>query len=308
MMPVCLQHDNVCWWWKSSGHHITTRLTISLSIVHHVMGPILKTRGRHVHLGFLTGPRVWQCTRQALASPMFVFSLRQMNYDWVIIKKRDQIIKLRWRILWEGTSRLFYERDGSFQHYSNDRYKMWKMHELEAQSIRMYTKAFPCCFFVYQEQNRTIDKHFILGIQTEWQTQKMLELGNKQAICIDDTFGTNNYKYPFTNFGVFDGHGNVLACCMGSSWKRDNGLLQFDSYRTQEHLNPEWQPPCFIFDECIALRGVIQQIFPSVKILLCIWHAKRAWLKNLVAKVWEPQKRVHMIATPSRILSLNPYT
>ena len=70
--------------------------------------------------------------------------------------------------------------------------KMWKMHELKEQSIRMYTEAFPSRFSVCQEQNRIIDKHFILGIQTEWQTQKMLELGNKQAICIDDTFGTNN--------------------------------------------------------------------------------------------------------------------
>ena len=41
-------------------------------------------------------------------------------------------------------------------------------------------------------------------------------------------------------------------------------------------------------------------------ILLCVWHIKMAWLKNLIAKVQNPEKRVFMMAELSRILSLNP--
>lgn len=54
------------------------------------------------------------------------------------------------------------------------------------------------------------------------------------------------------------------------------------------------------------MMSALQKGFPSVPILLCAWHVKWVWLKNLIVKVRNLAKRVFMMAELSRILSLNP--
>ena len=41
-----------------------------------------------------------------------------------------------------------------------------------------------------------------------------------------------------------------------------------------------------VIDDCEAERGAITAIFPSSKILTCIWHVRRAWSKNINSKVF----------------------
>jgi hypothetical protein len=55
--------------------------------------------------------------------------------------------------------------------------------------------------FYYQETGVKVDGGltrqnmlFILGIQTPWQREMMIELGHQGSVAIDATFGTNEKK------------------------------------------------------------------------------------------------------------------
>lgn len=44
---------------------------------------------------------------------------------------------------------------------------------------------------------------------------------------------------------------------------------------------------------------------PGVAIFLCIWHVKRAWLKNLIHTVADSKKRQEMLAALDKLMRLN---
>lgn len=44
---------------------------------------------------------------------------------------------------------------------------------------------------------------------------------------------------------------------------------------------------------------------PGVSIQLCCWHAKRAWLRNLLEKVPDGEKRKRMLTALDKLMRLN---
>ena len=47
----------------------------------------------------------------------------------------------------------------------------------------------------------------------------------------------------------------------------------------------DWMPNAFITDCAQAEIGGLQCVWPGVKVFLCLWHVRRAWLKHGVAKI-----------------------
>jgi hypothetical protein len=89
--------------------------------------------------------------------------------------------------------------------------------------------------------------------------------------------------------------------------------------------HPGWKPSCFVVDCCDALINALRfvvasnchqlsldvincrlcrEYFPDVRILLCNYHVRNAWLKNLVEKVKDYDLRMAMFADPNAIQEL----
>ena len=50
-------------------------------------------------------------------------------------------------------------------------------------------------------------------------------------------------------------------------------------------VQEDWMPNAFIIDCAQAEIGGLQYVWPGVKVFLCLWHVRRAWLKQAVAKI-----------------------
>jgi hypothetical protein len=50
-------------------------------------------------------------------------------------------------------------------------------------------------------------------------------------------------------------------------------------------VQEDWMPNAFITDCAQAEIGGLQSVWPGVKVFLCLWHVRRAWLKQAVAKI-----------------------
>lgn len=185
----------------------------------------------------------------------------------------------------------------------------WKMAKDEAQSVQMHIEANPSQFFCYSQQNIVAGKPFIVGVQTDWQCQRMAELTKGGALCLDDTFGTNHLKYPLATFGVYDTYGNIVPVAWAVHDRETTDCYITILRALKEKMIsrvPDWTPAAFVVDDSAALRAAIFAVFPNVKILLCTWHVKRCWLRNLITKVKCAEKRIYIMQDLGGLLALNP--
>ena len=76
--------------------------------------------------------------------------------------------------------------------------ELWEKHKRDRISVQMWTLSNPNSFYHYNEfgnidinEPPTDDDPFCLAIQIKWQLKMMVEHGDKRALSIDATFGTN---------------------------------------------------------------------------------------------------------------------
>lgn len=79
--------------------------------------------------------------------------------------------------------------------------QMYKKHENDAESVRMWVRENPEMVFYYQDPGTRVEGvlnsenvPFVIGIQTPFQQRMMLQYGQNNIIAIDGTFATNNKK------------------------------------------------------------------------------------------------------------------
>ena len=64
----------------------------------------------------------------------------------------------------------------------------------------------------------------------------------------------------------------------------------------------DWMPNAFITDCAQAEIGGLQSVWPGVKVFLCLWHVRRAWLKQAVAKINDHAIRAAVLKGLGRIM------
>jgi hypothetical protein len=106
--------------------------------------------------------------------------------------------------------------------------KNWRLHKNPA--ISLYTWAFnhPDDVFYFQDVNKDNGIHvpFTIGIQTPFQLQSMVSLGDNGAISMDATFNTNDMKFHLFTLMVFDAHcTRVSVACIITSCQTCDDLV-----------------------------------------------------------------------------------
>ncbi|RVX19480.1 hypothetical protein CK203_005373 [Vitis vinifera] len=127
---------------------------------------------------------------------------------------------------------------------------------------------------------------FILGIQTDWQLQQMLHYGHNGSIASHSTFGSKKLKYPLCSLLVFDSSRNAIpvawvitSSSIGQGIHKWMGIF-VERIRTKD---PRWRPNAFLVDDPSIEIGVIREVF-QCRVLLCLWHVRRAWMRSLLKK------------------------
>ena len=67
-------------------------------------------------------------------------------------------------------------------------------------------------------------------------------------------------------------------------------------------VQKDWMPNAFITDCAQAEIGGLQVVWPGVKVFLCLWHVRRAWLKHAVAKIQDHAIRAGVLKGLGRIM------
>ena len=67
-------------------------------------------------------------------------------------------------------------------------------------------------------------------------------------------------------------------------------------------VQEDWLPNAFITDCAQAEIGGLQSVWPGVKVFLCLWHVRRAWVKQAVAKIKDHAIRAGVLKGLGRIM------
>ncbi|KAJ0090163.1 hypothetical protein Patl1_12843 [Pistacia atlantica] len=162
-------------------------------------------------------------------------------------------------------------------------------HELHAHdlcSVRMWVQRHQKNVFFFQDYS--VSEPFILGIQTDWQLQQMLHYGNNGLIASHSTFGLKKLKYPLSTLVVFDLSQNAIPVAwiitssfVGQYIHKWIGPLA-ERIRTKD---PRWRLNAFLVDDPSFDISTIRENF-QCRVLLCIWHVRHAWIRNLLKKCY----------------------
>ncbi|MCO5588011.1 hypothetical protein L7F22_041965 [Adiantum nelumboides] len=160
--------------------------------------------------------------------------------------------------------------------------------------------------FIYQEQNLADDVHFILGLQTDWQLEVMLKFGHDRLVAMNSSLGENQYKFYLLSIVVLDQHQSAMpvawiitSSCCGPTIKQWLPVL----YKRAISVNAEWKPNAFAIDDAAVDVEAIRSVF-NIPMLLCVWHARRCWLKHLIRKVKGWDIRAAMLNALGRIMNI----
>ncbi len=108
--------------------------------------------------------------------------------------------------------------------------------------------------FYFQNANEDDGIHvpFIIGIQTPFQLQAMVSLGDNGAISMDANFDTNDVKFHLFTLMVFDAYrtGMPVAWIITSHQTCDDLVEWLTFLKTKlSKKNLKWKPSCFIVDD-----------------------------------------------------------
>ncbi|XP_020101546.1 uncharacterized protein LOC109719351 isoform X2 [Ananas comosus] len=157
----------------------------------------------------------------------------------------------------------------------------------DAISIGMWVENYQNHIFFYEDFSDS--DTFVLGIQTEWQLQQMIQFGNRSLMASDSKFGTNKLKYPIYSLLVFDSQNNAIPVAWVITPNFANGEMHrwmgalYDRVHSKD---PTWQLGGFIVDDPLADLLTIRDVF-QCSILISFWRVRHLWHKNLIEKCSE---------------------
>lgn len=174
------------------------------------------------------------------------------------------------------------------------RRSVYELDDDDAISIGSWVENNQDCVFFYEDFSDT--DTFVLGIQTDWQLQQMIQFGSHSLMASDSKFGTNKLKYPVHSILVFDQHKNAIPVAWiitpnfahGEIYKWVGAL--YDRAHTKD---PTWQLGGFIIDGPLTDVRTIREVF-HCPVLISLWRIRHAWHKNLVNKCSDVEKRSAM--------------
>jgi len=108
--------------------------------------------------------------------------------------------------------------------------KSWCLHKNPAISLCTWAFNHPDDVFYFQNASEDNGIHvpFIINIQTPFQLQAMVSLGDNGAISMDATFGINDVKFHLFTLMVFDAHRiGVPIAWIITSYQTCNDLVEW---------------------------------------------------------------------------------
>ncbi|GLJ18525.1 hypothetical protein SUGI_0329350 [Cryptomeria japonica] len=158
-----------------------------------------------------------------------------------------------------------------------------KKNEDDAKSVCLWHEEEKDNFFYYKTPNNEENVPFIIRIQTPWMREMMVKHSHNSIIAMDSTFSTNKYGYQLYSLLVFDEQeaGVPVAWAISSRNKvEDINEWLMEVYKRGKQDKEDWHVNAFMTDDASAEIEAIRLSF-DCQVLLCIWHVRRAWLKNV---------------------------
>ncbi|KAI3923717.1 hypothetical protein MKW98_011347 [Papaver atlanticum] len=159
-----------------------------------------------------------------------------------------------------------------------------EVHENDVDSIPTWVHRHQKHVFFFRDASVT--ESFVLGLQTEWQLQQILHYGNNSSIALHSTFGLKKFKHPLCTLLVFDSCQNAIpvawiitSCFNGQDipcWM----VPLVERIRTRD---PRWKPNAFLIDDPSFEISILRDAF-QCRVILCLWHVRRSWMKSLLKK------------------------
>ncbi|KAF8677907.1 hypothetical protein HU200_046392 [Digitaria exilis] len=174
------------------------------------------------------------------------------------------------------------------------RRSVYELDDDDTTSIDIWVENHQDCVFFYEDFSDT--DTFVLGIQTDWQLQQMIQFGSCSLLASDSKFGTNKLKYPVHSILVFDNQRNAIPV----AWIITPNFSHGEIYKWMGALydrahakDPTWQLGGFIIDDPLADVRTIRELF-QCPVLISLWRIRHAWHKNLISKCSDVGKRSAM--------------
>ncbi|XP_059075214.1 uncharacterized protein LOC131053458 [Cryptomeria japonica] len=202
-------------------------------------------------------------------------------------KKHKQMVHEKMTIFEGQSSRdNFLTMDGIANIDSKIKTLRYMFHSIDVISVQQWVLANTEKWFAYQEYSAIDDGDgevpFVLGIdQLPKQLEWMLQYGHNNILAMDSTFGTNAMKFQLYTMLIFDSkHMGVPVAwvIMSRSYAHDIAYWMHILLQRVHMKNIEWSLNAFMVDDAGA----------EIKAI------RRAWLKNLIAKVKEIAVRQEM--------------
>jgi len=171
----------------------------------------------------------------------------------------------------------------------------WKLHDNEAQSVRLFYQQHSESVFMYQEEcsaqpqpaatqpaaansepgvaqaddsakpagdgQLQHPQKFVMGWMTPFMKDNLLKHGNNNIILLDATFGTNHMKMPLYTGLVIDEFGNgvpaFMVLCQSVNQEDIGKWLAALLQHVRQH-HPDWMCSCIMVDDAIAEINAIR--------------------------------------------------
>lgn len=170
----------------------------------------------------------------------------------------------------------------------------YELDEDDAVSINMWVESHQSNVFFYQDFSDS--EPLVLGIQTEWQLQQMIQFGNCRLLASNSKLGSNKLKYPVHSLVVFNSDNEAIPV----AWIITPRFSSTDTYRWMRALcnrvhakDPTWKLAGFIVDDPLADVLAIREVF-QCSVLICFWRVRHAWLKNLMKRCSQTEMRTEI--------------
>ncbi|CAN6447942.1 unnamed protein product [Victoria cruziana] len=176
----------------------------------------------------------------------------------------------------------------------NVRRSTFKFDVNDTVSLGMWVQCHQNCVFFYEDFSDA--GPFVLGLQSEWQLQQMIQFSNRSLIAYSSRFGTNKLKYAVHSLLVF----NKEKVLIPIAWIVTTRFVTINSYKwiralyNRVHAKDQmWKLAGFIIDDPTIDIPTIKEVF-QCSILVSFWRVRHAWHKNLIKKCSETETQVEI--------------
>uniref|UniRef100_A0A7N0VJI9 SWIM-type domain-containing protein n=1 Tax=Kalanchoe fedtschenkoi TaxID=63787 RepID=A0A7N0VJI9_KALFE len=177
-----------------------------------------------------------------------------------------------------------------------------QLHLVDESSVAIWSQRHSKHVFFFQEASGA--EPLILGLQTDWQMQQMLHLGQNGCIASHSAFGLKKLKSPLCSLLVFDSSQNAIPVAwVISSCDASEGIHKWmgplmERIRAKDN---RWRPSAFLLDDPSFNTSVIREVF-QCRVLLNLWHVRRSWIKGLMKRCLNFDVQREMFKQLGRIL------